>query len=246
MQKEFINTAAHELRTPLQPILSLSQLLKYNTKNDKQKMILETIIKSAKRLQQLSDDILDVTKIEGDKLNLNKNAFNIIDLLQDLIKEFEHSVKGNKEIKFEMCFKNSDLNTFIVFADRNRIVQVISNLIDNSIKSITMKNENGLILINVEKTKINIKENECSNSFIDEVIISIKDNGKGIDSEIFPRLFTKFTSNFFQGTGLGLYICKNIIEAHGGKLRAKNNKDDESGATFSFSLPLDISQQQFM
>jgi signal transduction histidine kinase len=240
MQKEFINTAAHELRTPLQPILGLSHMLKDNIQNDKQKKLLDILIRNAKRLKELTEEILDVTKIEGDKLNLNKNALNIIDLLQDLIKEFEHDVEGSKKIKFEMLFKDGDSNTIIVFVDRNRIVQVISNLIYNSINSIKMKDENGLISINVEKTKINSKENESSNSFIDEVIISIKDNGKGIDSEIFPRLFTKFTSNFFQGTGLGLYICKNIIEAHGGKLRAKNNKDDESGATFSFSLPLDI------
>ena len=108
-----------------------------------------------------------------------------------------------------------------------------------------MKDENGLISINVEKTKINSKENESSNNFIDGITISIKDNGKGIDSEIFPRLFTKFASNFFQGTGLGLFIAKNIIEGHGGKIWAQNNNKDEKGATVSFSLPLAI-QQQYM
>ncbi len=161
--------------------------------------MLDILIRNAKRLKELTEEILDVTKIEGDKLNLNKNALNIIDLLQDLIKEFEHDVEGSKKIKFEMLFKDGDSNTVIVFVDRNRIVQVISNLIYNSINSIKMKDENGLISINVEKTKINSKENESSNSFTDEVIISIKDNGKGIDSEIFPRLFTKFASNSFQG-----------------------------------------------
>lgn len=244
MQKEFINTAAHELRTPLQPILSLSQLLKNKIKDKEQKEMLEIIIKNTKRLKELAEDILDVTKIEGNNLNLNKNAFNIVDLLQSIIKEFEHSVVDNKEIKFEIHFKNVDSNT-IVFADRNRIIQVISNLIDNSIKFITMKDEkveNGLISINIEKTKINNKENEGSNNFIDGVIISIKDNGKGIDSEIYPRLFTKFTSMSFQGTGLGLFISKNIVEAHGGKIWAQNKGYGESGAIFSFSLPLAIQQ----
>jgi len=243
MQKEFINTAAHELRTPLQPIISLSQLLKDKIKDKEQKRLLDIIIKNAKRLKGLTEDILDVTKIEGDKLNLNKSAFNIVYLLQSLIKEFEHGVEDDKKIKFEMQL-NIDSNT-IVFADRNRISQVISNLIDNSIKFMAMKDEKGLISIYVEKTKIISKENENSNSFTDEVIISIKDNGKGVDSEIFPRLFTKFASNSFQGTGLGLFIAKNIVEAHAGKIWAKNNEDGESGATFFFSLPL-ATQQQFM
>jgi signal transduction histidine kinase len=243
MQKEFINTAAHELRTPLQPIISLSQLLKDKIKDKEQKGLLDIIIKNAKRLKGLTEDILDVTKIEGDKLNLNKSAFDIVYLLQSLIKEFEHGVEDDKKIKFEMQL-NIDSNT-IVFADRNRISQVISNLIDNSIKFMAMKDEKGLISIYVEKTKIISKENENSNSFTDEVIISIKDNGKGVDSEIFPRLFTKFASNSFQGTGLGLFIAKNIVEAHAGKIWAKNNEDGESGATFFFSLPL-ATQQQFM
>jgi len=243
MQKEFINTAAHELRTPLQPIISLSQLLKDKIKDKEQKRLLDIIIKNAKRLKGLTEDILDVTKIEGDKLNLNKSAFDIVYLLQSLIKEFEHGVEDDKKIKFEMQL-NIDSNT-IVFADRNRISQVISNLIDNSIKFMAMEDEKGLISIYVEKTKIISKENENSNSFTDEVIISIKDNGKGVDSEIFPRLFTKFASNSFQGTGLGLFIAKNIVEAHAGKIWAKNNEDGESGATFFFSLPL-VTQQQFM
>ena len=70
------------------------------------------------------------------------------------------------------------------------------------------------------------------------VVITIKDNGIGIDKDILPILFTKFASKSFQGTGLGLYICKSIVEAHGGKIWAKNNEDGK-GATFSFSLPFD-------
>jgi len=139
-------------------------------------------------------------------------------------------------------FRNIDLNSVNIVADKNRIFQVISNLINNSIKFISQENrkenEKGLISIDVEGTIINSnKSNNSSDNIIDGVIISIKDNGKGIDSEIFPRLFTKFSSKSFQGTGLGLYICKNIIEAHGGKIWAKNNEDGK-GATFSFSIPL--------
>jgi signal transduction histidine kinase len=97
---------------------------------------------------------------------------------------------------------------------------------------------NGLISINIEKTKINRNKSNSSDRIIDKVIISIKDNGKGIDPEIFPRLFTKFASKSFQGTGLGLYISKSIIEAHGGEIWAENNKESK-GATFYFTLPLE-------
>jgi len=131
-----------------------------------------------------------------------------------------------------------DINSVNVVADKNRLSQVISNLINNSIKFISSENGNGLISITVEKAKIKSNEGNNSDWVIDEVIISIKDNGKGIDSEIFPRLFTKFASRSFQGTGLGLYICKNIVEAHGGSIWAKNNEFGK-GATFSFRLPFD-------
>ena len=238
MQKEFINTAAHELRTPLQPIIILSGLLKNKIKDKEQEKLLDIIIKNARKLKNLTEDILDVTKIEGNTLNLNKEEFRIRDLLQPIIKEFEHCLEKSRAIKFELHLKNIDPN-FIVVADQNRITQVISNLINNSIKFISKEdgNENvdGLISISVEKIKINDTDNNNINT--DEVIINIKDNGEGIDSEIYPRLFTKFASKSFHGTGLGLFIAKNIIESHGGKIWAKNNEDGK-GATFSFSLPL--------
>ena len=116
-----------------------------------------------------------------------------------------------------------DNNIIIVKADRYRITQVISNLIDNAIK---FTKEGG------ETVSVDIKKKE-SDSW---VIVSVKDTGTGIDPEIIPRLFTKFTSKSFKGTGLGLFISKNIIEAHGGKIWAENNIDGK-GATFSFSLP---------
>ena len=168
-----------------------------------------------------------------------------MELLHPIIKEFEHNLEiNNKNIKFKLHFNNIDLNSINVVADKNRLSQVISNLINNSIKFISIENgktgEKGLITINIEKTMIRSnKSNNGSNSVINGVIISIKDNGKGIDSEIYPRLFTKFASKSFQGTGLGLYICKSIVDDHGGKMWAKNNDEDGKGATFYFSLPLD-------
>ena len=143
-----------------------------------------------------------------------------------------------------MHFKNIDLNSVNVVADKNRIPQVISNLKNNSIKFISTGNgnerdANGLISITVEKAKIKSNEdNNSSDRVINGIIISIKINGIGINPEIFPGLFTKFASKSFQGTGLGLYISKNIVEAHGGNIWAKNNENGK-GAIFFFTLALD-------
>ena len=82
---------------------------------------------------------------------------------------------------------------------------------------------------------VRIKEGEQK-----EAIVSIKDTGQGIESDMLPKLFTKFTSKSFSGTGLGLYICKSIVESHGGKIWATNNTDRKGGATFTFTVPLDL------
>jgi signal transduction histidine kinase len=238
MQQEFITTAAHELRTPIQPILGFSKLIKNKVNDTDLEEFIDIVIKNTNRLKSLAEDILDVTRIEGNKLILKKKTVCIWDLLHSIIKEFEHNLNNNnnKNIKFRLHFKNIDLNSVNVFADKNRLSQVISNLINNSIKFIPKENEHGvvdeIIDIMIEKGKTN------GNNLI---IVSLKDSGKGIDPEIYPRLFTKFASKSFQGTGLGLYISKNIVEAHGGKIWAKNNEDGK-GATFSFSLPLSDNQ----
>ena len=174
----------------------------------------------------------------------DKDSVYLWELLYSIIKEFGHSLKNNndKNTKLNLYFRNIDLDT-IVFVDKNRISQVILNLLNNCIKFISLENkktdggiEDNISLI-IERTKLNgnnLKENDLINYGI---IISVKDNGKGIDPEIYPRLFTKFASKSFHGTGLGLFICKNIVEAHGGKIWVKNNSNGK-GATFSFSLPL--------
>ena len=244
MQQEFINTAAHELKTPIQPILGFSKIVRDKIQDNELKEMLDIIIKNTNRLKRLSEDILDVTRIESNNLFLKKEKVSIWELLYSIIKEFEHYLERNNiNIKFKLHFENVNQNSAIVFVDRNRIAQVISNLINNSIKFIPNeyeKNDNveeGIINIIVEKIKTMQKDNEDSNIIMNEIVVSIKDNGKGIDDEIYPRLFTKFASKSFQGTGLGLYICKSIVEAHGGKIWAKNNEDGK-GATFSFSIPL--------
>jgi signal transduction histidine kinase len=232
MQIEFINIAAHELRTPLQPILALTDLLRQGIKDNEQIHLLNMISRNAKRLKRLSDDILDITKIESNTLSLNKEQFSLDELILDVIKDFEKH-PHHKQIRFEY---NNFGNKYTLFADKNRISQVLSNLIENSVKFIDGE---GKISVTVEKNDVG-KSNHISieTNNKDMIFVTVKDDGKGIDKEIMPKLFTKFVTKSFQGTGLGLYISKKIVEAHGGSLSAKNNLDGK-GATLCFSFPLD-------
>jgi signal transduction histidine kinase len=225
-QKEFINVAAHELRTPIQPILGLSEVLLNRGGNIEQyHEILNTISRNAKRLRRLTEDILDVTRIENQSLGLTKEKFILNDLVSRFVDEYKYEIRSDNKINIKLLYSPiEDNNIIIVHADRHRITQVISNLIDNAIKF--AKDEGGTVSINIKK--------EQNDSW---VIVSIKDTGSGIDPEIMPRLFTKFSAKSFKGTGLGLYISKSIIEAHGGKIWAENNIDGK-GATFSFTLPI--------
>ena len=224
MQKEFINVASHELRTPIQPILGLSEVLYAKIKDTGQRQLLDTITRNAKRLQRLTNDILDVTKIESHSLKLNKERFNLANLISSsIIEDYRNRIeKDNIAVKLLYEPNNKDNNIFVE-ADRGRLIQVISNLLDNAIK---FTKEGTISIITEEKDS--------------KVVVSVKDTGTGIDPEILPRLFSKFASKSERGgTGLGLFICKNIVEAHGGKIWIES--DDvykEKGATFSFSLPI--------
>jgi two-component system, OmpR family, sensor histidine kinase VicK len=232
MQKEFINIAAHELRTPLQPMIGITTILKNEIQSERHREFLEILIRNIQRLKILYEDILDVTKIESNSLNLDKEHFKIKELILKISDNYKNEAAA-KNIKFEYIF--SDDNDDVIYADKNRIIQAISKFICNSIKFISKEKEDeGIISISVKRRK----SDNC-NSDIDSkniVVVMIKDNGAGIDEEMLPKLFTKFVSKSFQGAGLGLYICKNIIEAHGGKIWGENNRD-EKGATFGFSLP---------
>jgi signal transduction histidine kinase len=219
-QKEFINVAAHELRTPIQPILGLSQLLLSKTGNIEQyKELHYTINRNAKRLNRLSDDILDATKIESKSLELKKERFNLNDII---INAMDDIILGKSLVKsknVQLIYEPQDIK---LEADKGRISQVISNLLSNAIK-FTKK---GTITI---ATKINERNNH--------ILISVKDTGTGIDPEILPELFSKFITKSFSGVGLGLFISKSIVEAHGGKIWAENNSDG-NGTTFMFTLPV--------
>ena len=223
MQKEFINIASHEMRTPTQAILGYSEMSEMEPERSKE--YLQPILRNARRLQTLTNDILDVTRIESQSLNLNKERVNLDDVISSVLVDYRNQIERERNQKdIKLVYENNDDNKprdIFVEADRERLTQVISNLISNAIKF----TQEGVIKVSVE-----VKDNR-------DAVMTIKDNGEGIDSEIMPRLFTKFATKSITGTGLGLFISKSIVDAHGGKIWGENNKDGR-GATFTFSLPL--------
>jgi signal transduction histidine kinase len=235
LMDEFINVAAHELRAPIQPILGLSEIIRSKVDNKEQCEYLDIIIRNSKKMKQLAEDILDVAKVETGSLILNKEKFNLEDLIRDMLRDYSKNIESKKndddvKLLFYKSQKDDDDSTFIIEADRSRISQVISNLLSNAIK---FTNQGSISITVTEKKDNNDKK---------EVIVSIKDTGAGIHSEVFSRLFTKFATKSFAGTGLGLFLSKHIIEAHGGRIWAENNSDGR-GATFSFALPILVSSE---
>ena len=231
LKNEFINIAVHELRAPIQPILGLAELLRRRKISDavgdsssanKQEIEqLDIIIRNAKRLLRLEQNMLDMTKIEAKSLKLDKEKIDLIENIQHVISDFGNESSNEK---IQLVFTQpSQKEPILVNADKVRICEVISNLLGNAIK-FTTKEAGGSITIKAE-----MKDSEAS--------VSIKDTGSGIDPEIKPKLFSKFVTNSPGGTGIGLFISKSIVEAHGGNIWAENNANGK-GATFTFSLPL--------
>ena len=237
LKDDFINIAAHELRTPIQPILGLSDLINHSLQNDTSeidkselKSDMKVIYRNAKKLQKLTNDILDVSRIDSHILNLNTSRFDFVELIKNTIEDFT----TNSEKKEENVYIDFDLRdetkskevldrSILIEGDRARISQVLLNLLNNARKF----TEGGKIIVTVLMKKDT-----------KEVIVSISDSGKGINSEVMNHLFEKFISRSDSGTGLGLYISKNIIEAHRGKIWASNNQNG-IGSTFSFSIPVE-------
>ena len=276
LKDEFINIAAHELRGPIQPIVSLSDVVrsrrlrsmstrssseivgtKDGSEDSNDDAFLDIIARNAKRLQALSQNILDITKIESKTLKLNKEKFNIKEKIRDVIDDIKSKEEGNK---IAIIFDDQEVDPIIIEADKLRIYQVISNLLTNAVKFTTKSisdhgssNDNlgaqdddaGTIIVSTSRKKKsnNVYEKEDSrygtnNHYSDEVIVSIKDRGTGIDPNIKDNLFSKFATKSDTGSGLGLYISKGIVEAHDGRIWAENNADEIGGATFAFSLPI--------
>lgn len=227
LQREFINIAAHELRTPLQPILSLSQILESQLGGRSEEI--KVIARNARRLERLTQDILDVSRIESGALTLNIQTIDLDEAISSVIIDYRNNLPGvirTENSKTEKVKISYEPKKIMVKGDRERIERVMSNLINNALRF----TKEGEIII---KTQV-----------IDGFVqIIVKDTGTGIDPEIMPRLFQKFVTKSEKGTGLGLFISNSIIQAHGGTMWAENNADGK-GATFTFTLPIEKRQQQ--
>ena len=221
IQHDFVNIASHEIKTPVQSILTYSELI-YSNPNEIHPEYIEAIYRNALRLQRLSRNLLDVTKMENHTFTLKSEKFDVNELVLSIIQDFVTHVRNSGIKTKNIQFLFSPKGRILAHADKDRIAQVISNLIDNAFK-FTQK---GSISINT------IKQN-------DRIIVSVNDSGIGIDTQIAPKLFSKFATSSESGIGLGLYIAKNIIESHGGKIWIQNNPN-KIGATISFEIPTKI------
>ena len=230
LQREFINIAAHELRTPTQAILGYAELTQMPDSNLNKDEALSKIMKNAKRLQSLTEDILDVTRIESQTLKLNKTRFDLRDTAANVLDDYRNTVQAGKDLRYLLL--DADKPAFVL-ADKERISQVLSNLVSNALKF----TKSGIISASIDE-EFKTDEEDKEKKEKKELIVSVKDTGTGIDSDIMPHLFTKFVSKSPVGTGLGLFISKSIVQAHGGRIWAENNPDGK-GATFRFSLPIE-------
>ncbi|HEX5358960.1 MAG TPA: HAMP domain-containing sensor histidine kinase [Candidatus Nitrosotalea sp.] len=216
LQAEFINIASHEIKTPIQALLTYSELLQ--SEPEKNESYVDAIQRNALRLKLLSNNLLDLTKIQNKTLVINKDGFDISEVISLMVEDFRNQIKSNQAYtSVELLFTKHD--PIFVEADKDKIAQIVSNLIHNALKF----TEKGTILVSLKKGQ-------------NEVTVSVKDTGAGIESHVIPNLFTKFTTRHHSGTGVGLYISKNIVEAHGGRIWGKNNSHGK-GATFAFTLP---------
>ena len=228
LEKDFINFAAHELRNPVQPIIGFSELLYSKIENQEHRRLLDEVILNARRLERLARVMLDVTRIENNSLILTKETVDIAKVVKDIVDSYnqnlreKNAVNKSKNLEELMIIQNG-VKDLEVTLDKVRITQVICNILDNALSF----SHEGKIKVVLNKEKRNRQ------NFL---LVRVKDTGPGIDPEILSKLFTKFASKSDMGTGLGLFISKGIVEAHGGKIWAENNPN--RGATFSFTLPI--------
>jgi signal transduction histidine kinase len=266
IQQEFINVAAHELRTPIMPILGYAEMLLEEETDDIKKQALMSIVHNSERLRKLASDILDIARMDSNTFQLHKEPLNLNYIISNVAKDYlkiqeqqkardiirlisnvnSNNNKNNdsysKKIQTKLLFEPRVKEDIFVKVDKERLMQVMCNLLDNAFKF--TDNDGGTVLITLEKQEQQLgdripqeRHHYYQQQQEPHAIIRIKDTGTGIDPEILPRLFSKFATKSQKGTGLSLYISKNIVEAHGGKLYAENNTNDK-GATFTIILPL--------
>lgn len=224
MQREFINIAAHELRTPITPIIATMYLAKSQDDDGSSDITLsrtryDMVVRNANRLERLSKDILDVARIESGKFNLDRESFDLDKMVEGIVEEVKSAAPADQKVQVHYA-QAAEREAVLVNADKVKIFEVLSNLLKNAMRF----TEGGTITVSAQKQA-------------DNVMVQVRDDGRGIDPKVMPKLFQKFASSSdMGGTGLGLFISKSIIDAHGGRIWAENNPDGK-GATFSFSLP---------
>lgn len=205
MQKEFINIAAHELRTPIQPIIGLSEFIRSKKGSIEQYgELIEAIIRNGKRLKRLTEDILDVSKIESQSLQLRKEKFDLKDMIVHRIAEFEegnNKDRQNNNIKLNILTRDDGI---FVYADKERIARVIDNLLINSVNF----TKDGTITITIKDRDLHDKKENTTSA----AIVNIMDTGEGIAAQIYTRLFTKFATTSHTGTGLGLLFLNTLLK----------------------------------
>ncbi len=215
MQRDFVNIAAHELRTPVQAIINYAELAK--SYEDNREEYYDKLLKSVLRLHKLTEDILDAARIESKTLRLNKEVFLLNDVLRSSVDE-QRRAAARKELKLHI----EQPEPVYIFGDKTRIGQVLANLLINAVKF----TDKGSIRVAAQLDKRAGK-----------VTVRVTDTGIGIDRSMVPLLFARFVAKSESGTGLGLFISKSIIEAHDGKIWVEKSEPG-LGSTFAFELPV--------
>ena len=233
-QTDFVNIAAHELRTPTQSILGFTEILQDATKNGPAQTeagsgvnideAVNSISNNARRLKKLTDDILTVSRIDNNRMTISRENFDLDNAIRDVIEEMKKGGAAGRKGEYLDIKFDQETASLPVSADPTKIHEVLSNLLTNAVR---FSDGKGTITIQSGRTPDN------------QAIVSIKDQGKGIDPEILPKLFNKFVTTSPSGTGLGLFIASKLVAAHGGRMWAQNNVPPESGSTFTFTLPLE-------
>lgn len=223
MKDEFINIAAHELRTPVLPIILSAEGLAEEIGSNNSKI--EIILRNARRINKLTNDILDVSRIKSNTFRLQKEQVSLKKIIEESIQDVIFKMAENKSHNLKIAIDSKlPEGKDEISADRGRLNQVFANLLDNAVNF----TDQGTITVSLQQG--------TDPGFIE---VRVTDTGKGIDPAIRPRLFEKFAtkSEKAKGTGLGLYLCKAIVEAHGGRIWAEDNIGAGKGAVFAFSLP---------
>jgi signal transduction histidine kinase len=230
-KSNFLANMSHEIRTPLNGIIGAAQLLARSELMPEQQELLQTLHSSSNLLINIISDILDLSKIEADKLVLNPAAFNIRECIKTVIGICQPGIdSANKNITLN--YSIDDKLAYYVRGDESRLQQILVNLIGNAIKF----TDEGFV-------NLTIGVSEVTDS-MHEVTFHVSDSGIGISGEALEQLFKPFTQvnttalRKYGGTGLGLSICKKLVEMMGGKIWVDSR--EAMGSVFSFALPLPV------